>query len=427
MNNEMQSINISKQASKASNTFLIIYLFLYVFQPAFLPIKMVQFLTVFNIVGILFFCASSRKLVISKDISKTIKGYAPFLLYVVVSIPAHLLFGTSGDAILANIINLVLMMVYLITALLFLMGLYKRHGYSLIRFDEALIIICIIQLVCVIVAYLFPGIREFFNGFTLRNSNETLYINALNLYQGRSYGLAENLFDGLGCISALIISLAFCKGLEKKNTKLNIISIVMMIIPLLNSRTGLIMAIIGVLLSLLFYQDNKHRMRTILYIILVILIAIAFVYGYQYLPEETKKWFGRGLNETLVLLKEGRLTGVYEELLVNDFIIPDRVLIGMGASPEMLGFGNVDNGYVQFLWRYGLIGIIMFLVPYISMFLRVKKQSRNMNTKCICIVFIVLFFVYMFKMLPINNSAINFITFGYVFYSLGEIQYGNEQ
>lgn len=405
-----------------SKILFIIIVFLYAFQPALFPINMVQVLSVYFLLFIIMHTKLRNGLVLGGYSLSVIKSFIPFFLYSTALFFFKSIFDNGNlDAYIASYINMVLMFAYLVIGVAGTMAIYRANHFQYPEFVHILLPVGVMQLICVIMSYFFPAIRTFFNDFTFRNSTVNLYVNAL-MYDARSYGFGENLFDGFGYVTAIIIVVVFNIGIIEKNKKIAIISLLMLIMPLLNSRTGLIMAVIGILLSIFINTDKYHSLKLVRYLIIVIVAILIGIYGFQYLPEGTKSWFNRGFNETVALLFQGEITGVYKELLVNDVFFPNDVIFGAGASPELLVMKNADNGYVQFIWRYGLIGTLLFFIPYIKM-LNMLKKSENKIAKCMATVLIVFFFIYSMKMYPFNNSSVNYLVFCIAFYELERPSY----
>lgn len=396
-----------------------IYIFLYVFQPAIVSIKLIYLLTIINI-GIIILCIRDR-LIICKNVILIIRAFILFFIYITLMFIVNCII-VGADTSFSGYINILIQFLYLIIAIMALMCLYKASDFKLPSIIDTLIVIGTMQLVCVGIAFISPSVRTFFNNFTIKNSSVSLYVNAL-LYDARSYGFAENIYDGFGFITAIIIVTTFIKGMDKKNTKLIILSLIMLMMPLLNSRTGLILAAIGIISTLFFYMDKHHISRVIVYLVIVVLAVIMMIYLINYLPEGTQEWIQKGFDETLSIIKDGQISGVYEELLVNDWKIPDGVIIGVGASPEMLGYGNADNGYVQFLWRFGIIGTIIFFTALGYSLRKLYKTTPDKEFKCEAVVLAIFFLIYNFKMFTINNSAGNFIIFAIIIYELERSHY----
>lgn len=416
-------MNLSIRKESLSKLIFTIVVFLYVFQPALIPLKMVQVLSVVFLLIIILRTSSRNGMVIKGYGVSIIKSFLPFFLYTTLLFVFKFIFDNAhSDAYIASYVNMILIFTYLFIGVAGTMAIYKSHQFNYPDFEDILISVGIIQLVCVVLAYVSPSVRAIFNGFTIKNSSEPLYVNAL-LYDARSYGLGENLFDGFGYVTAIIIVVIFNIGISKKDRKLTIISLAMLIMPLLNSRTGLILALIGILISVFMNTDNKGLLKFVRYLIIFIIAVLVGIYGFQYLPESTQSWFDRGFRETMALLSKGEVTGVYKELLVNDVFFPNDIVWGAGASPEMLGMGNADNGYTQFIWRYGLIGTILFFVPYIKSLRLMKKVSHNNIARCMSSVLIVFFFVYLIKMYAFNNSASNYLVFTLIFFEIEKTAY----
>ena len=181
--------------------------------------------------------------------------------------------------------------------------------------------------------------------------------------------------------------------------------------PLVNARTGLVLVLIGLLVSSLFYQSVKTVFKSFL---LVVIVGVAFYFIILNLPESMVKWLSQGMKDTLSLFNGSGKSGVYDKLLQKDMFFPSSILLGDGATPKLLNFRSVDNGYVTCLWNFGLIGTVFLLIGYFNMFRLSYVSCKSKMNRALSLVLSVCFFLYLFKIYSIDNFGGIFLAFGIV-------------
>ena len=130
-----------------------------------------------------------------------------------------------------------------------------RNGYDSEFLLESLINAGLIEGTCAALAFLFPGVKSVFIFFMKRFSASDLYSNTWYITV-RSYGFASTLVDVFGLGAALIAGICFFYGITRKK-KYIVESIVIAIATILNSRTGLLVYLIAIVLSILY----RHLLR----------------------------------------------------------------------------------------------------------------------------------------------------------------------
>ena len=80
----------------------------------------------------------------------------------------------------------------------------------------------------------------------------------------------------------------------------------------------------------------------------------------------------------------------------------------------MFGLGGSDIGYIQCIWRYGVLGSLLLYCGYVRLLMYGSKTSRDDRKKlfgaCTC----VMLFIYLYKMYPFVNVGATFVILSYV-------------
>lgn len=394
----------------------IILLFIYIFS---IPIihyntQLLIEITAFAIIFLRICCIG--KISIPRKAVLIIGGFVPFILYITIMLFVH--YMKSPLYINAYYQTYILFVKFFLRTIIIcscfeLYRIQSKIGKQYVI--NALIAVGCLQLICVILSFISPTIRTVF--FALIKNKTTSIVIKMNMqYPGRrSYGLSENLFDSFGYISALLIVITFWKGMKENKIFYIVLSIIMLIMPVLNSRTGIALAIMGVTFIFITFKHNKRNLKFSLKILAtgIPVLFIILLCGVYLLPESTFEWIQDGVNEIVNLLIYKQQIGTFE-ILSKYTILPDNVIWGAGSSPEYLNIAAMDMGYAQCLWRYGMVGTVLLLAGYLNS-LRVGMQStKRKEEKVLLICMFLFFFTYLYKIYSVGNMAGNLIIFGYI-------------
>lgn len=395
------------------NTFFSVYFFIAMFTPNF-PFSTRKFLFFFNILLILWCALISRQMKIPWKILKMVLVFLPFVIFFLLMQCFHLLSNSAKVSIyISSGILELWTLTYIVVLLFSTFMICVRYDIDLNRYLSLMMCAGILQLLCVILSLVFPSIRNAFIEITLRYSRSDILSNAFNVMGSRrGYGFSSNLFDSLGYIIAMLITFTLILGIETKKKTIVLLSFVMLIIPAVNARTGLVLSFLGFLIVLCFYFNVKH-IKTYLLSLLILLPLTAFAYQH-FIADESKDWVMNGLQET-VNLSHGEVTGVYSQILDEDIVFPStlyNVILGSGASPENLkNYVGIDSGYIQYLWRFGIIGAVLLLTAQFLLFYIAWRSTKKRQAKCILATFPFMILTYLFKLYSWGNFGAAFICF----------------
>lgn len=393
----------------------IIIMFFYIFQPYICPISTQIICDVILIlyVGYYFISIDNFKIKINSMEKKILMGYMPFYLYICILYIARMIMDNGNSGIyLRNIFILIVVSIRVIISIWYLNILVYKKKWSEDDFSKCLIAVGVIQTICVLTAFISPSIRNFFNNLTIRYSSSKYILSALEHDIWRSYGFAKNIFDAFGYVVSLIIVIVFSYGLKKNSILILSCSALMFIMPLLNARTGLVLSAMGVFMV---YIMSKKRVTIsgIFKGIFMLILGGIIIYGlFQNLPENTKEWITRGMDDTSTLVTTGEKTGVYSVIMGTNFAFPENVFWGVGADREQLYGRGIESGYVNCLWCYGVVGTVLLFVGFINMFRQTIKMTNGKNEKIIIFIFEVIFFVYLIKLFSLYNTGANIMVMG---------------
>lgn len=296
----------------------------------------------------------------------------------------------------------------------------KKMENQYIKMKHFVFMACNIEGILVVLSYFFPVVRQCFLNIMLKNSGNTRYAD-MDFISYRAYGFADTLLDTFGYGMGLVVGLCI---LSKKINKLEIITIILCTFSvILNSRTGLAIILISVvmkLFSIVYGKKLKINVKTILYLSILILVVYVFISS-GYISDLTLSWimggfesildfvFRRNSNYTLGSMKNSMFTKDFWTL-PNEFLAK---LFGTGHSCfgtyKINGIAS-DVGYVNYIWVIGILGtcVLMFFIAFL--FINKIKNTCCRSEK-IDLLFLMISFYFMFiKGNIITYSAGTFIT-----------------
>jgi hypothetical protein len=292
----------------------------------------------------------------------------------------------------------------------------ERDGYGYEFLLESLINAGLIEGVCAALAFLVPGIKNIFIFFMKKFSESYLYSNTWYITV-RSYGFASTLVDVFGLGVALIAGICFFYGITRKKRYI-VESIVIAIATLLNSRTGLLVYLIAIVLSLL-YVLQKGDVRRILSTFIA--IGLLLVIGLKILEimstnEYTAGWFSSGINSITSFFdgtKSNNASNDAMSLLFQDKFWKwpsfPRILVGTGHSLYLAqGYSHSDVGYVNEVWLFGIFGCAILYGEIVRLCWSMTRKANKYIFKFSAIFLMTAYFFFNIKgaVLGYNPGAV---------------------
>lgn len=352
---------------------------------------------------------------LNKTISKIFFSFFPFYLYYTCLILAKII-ETSDSTYLIEYTNSLYVAIYVIALGVAMTAYHEIYKIDVDNFYSLLVIVATLQLCFVVLSFFVPSIKDFFNNLTRQNSyNENIVavIDKGYMMTWRAFGLAENLFDGFGFVISILISVTFALGLNGGNKYLIGLSILMWIMPLLNARTGLFLCIVNFLIIISRYLSAKTFLAS-----LGLVAGIGFYFIselFQALPDGLQVALISGLDDFSNLSK-GETSGVFSEIFDADLVFPGNIIFGQGCSPERLGkHEGIDSGYIQCIWRFGVVGSLLLFGAYMHSFYYAYKLSERRIDVAILLSILLSMVAYGFKLFYIMGFANVFLVFSVLF------------
>jgi len=405
-------MRISIQNRKVKCGILITLIFIYVFNPPLIPLNMHIIVEGIAVIYLIWYMLKKHGcILINRKLLSIAGAFLPFLIYEIVMTVIH---TTSAVGNVSAYTSEFLLVIRIFVRLFIVCSAYYFFTIdNKISSDdqyEIFMIVAIIQLFFVFLSLVVPTVRTTIMNMIINNSSDSNIVSAVNrLSARRGYGLAENLFDSFGYILSILIAIIYLSWLEKGGLKKIVVSILLMVACVLNARTGVLLGILVIVISSFIYKKSNGQIKYFLMAVICFpFIFFVFMKLMQTLMPSTLAWILEGYIEVMTLLQGGKYIGTFEILLQSNIFFPGDILLGAGGSPENLSKISLDVGYVQCVWRYGIIGTTLLIGGYLINLFRFFG-SGNRKYKILVIVIAILFIIYLFKIFSINNIGAHFL------------------
>lgn len=360
---------------------LVIYIFLLLFAPPFFKdVNFLLILAVFSIIMLIFKYSDKIRLITkNKYLKKAIFLIGIYYLWQIVSIIINAL---SGEIHLYNYaINFYSMLLVFPVAFICCLHVIFYCQDKKINFDGLIKIIIyagLIQSVIAILAFLFPSVKEFLLNVMYENTGEKLYLNTYHTTR-RFFGFANNLLDSFGFGTGILAVLSLFYSV--KNGKKWLLSVpFLLLVPLLNSRTGLLLFGIGFIVWIIYLLKNKlfnKYLKIFFCLIVAVLVIISLTYVFypdtiNWIIDDFLSFFGNkhGTADVLFSARFWTLPNLF-----NIFFGSGIMVAAFGGLGDYLGFTS-DVGYIVEIWKTGIVGLVLMLA---LLFYVVKVMLKNIN------------------------------------------------
>ncbi|MFH4468708.1 O-antigen ligase family protein [Vibrio diabolicus] len=263
----------------------------------------------------------------------------------------------------------------------------SKSSFGIVKF------LVLINLCVLIIGALFPAFNDaLFYLYYNQQSYDEFYAYMV----GRPGGLLGN--PNTLAMTMVFLLLFFLQS-EKISNRFFYISIIIFIVILTKSRTGLF----GLFICLSFYFILMRRFSSFFYFtsIFCVVVILGLISGYFDVDSLIERYIS-GVNLS------GR-EELWLNVVKNGFFL-DNYLSGIFLIPS--DFDAVDNEYLNILVKFGLLGSVLFLLAHLMLLFSVVKQylSNKKNEKSVLsIICILLFLIFSIAGSPLTSIKLSFV------------------
>ena len=388
----------------------VIYIFCYLFSPPIIPnVNFIFIVFAYSVIAILI--KYRKKLVQTfklNNIKKLIKILIVYMTIYLLSIIFNGILSQKWyiDNYIINIYSLILAFPITITCSLY--TIYRSEElkidfWNLIKF---FIYAGIIQAIIALLMLCFPTIKSFFINLMYYSTKDELLLDVW-ITSRRFYGFANSMLDLFGFGTGILALLPVYYGLNV-NKKFIILSPLLLIVPLLNSRSGLVIYAIGLFLFMIT-SFRKMKVKDIVKYVIVILIVLAVIIAIiTIFSPNTIDWIIKDF-KSFIFASENEEIGTADVLFSKEFwTIPpiENWLIGTGYSVSgysnyaVEGITHSDVGYINEFWKTGIIGscvLYYFIYTMLKMAYISDSTEKSKLVRHIFVFFGIAIIVFMIK------------------------------
>ena len=372
---------------KKISLFLVVFIFFLLYAPPI--VKSVNTLLIQFVFCVIMLLTKYRKDVFcfikDKNIKKFILLFGIYFGWYVIVILINYLFYNEFFLmnVIINFYSMGLVIVASFVCILYLFIFCIHHKISFNEVIKYIIYAGIIQGIICLCAFLIPPFKKLLINILYFLTGDKLYVDPYHIKR-RFYGYSNGLVDAYGFGAGIIAALPLFYSI--KNSKKILLSIpLLLLISILNSRTGLVVFGIGFIIWLIYIircKEFKKYKKILVFSGIGIVASILLIYIIKPLVID---WIVTDFLSFFDKSKFGTANILFSERFWH-FPSGIRLLIGCGYSvagfggvADVLGFSS-DIGYINELWRTGIIGLLIlsFVLIYLyHWFVKVNKSKYS--------------------------------------------------
>ncbi len=380
--------NYLKHIIKINNKYqigLILFAFCFLFAPPFFPkINSILVLALYSFIMIILKYKNRLKNVLNNKIIK--KCLIILMIYFIFYILSILINGLiTGNWYLKNyIINIyALILAFPVTLICSIYMIFRCEDFNL-NFDDLIKIFIkagLIQAIICILSLIIPPLKNLLVEIMRINTGDEL-LSVPWLVSRRFYGFSNSMFDLFGFGTGIIAVLSLFYSLGHGKFYL-LITPLLLAVPFLNSRSGLIIFGIGFVFFLICVFTIEKFKKLKKYIFLSLLgIIFLFLIIYIFSPN-TIDWI---INDFSSFFTQNE--GTANVLFSDDFWkIPPLKNLLIGTSYSVSGYSEFavstiahsDVGYINELWKVGIIGSLIIYYFLLYFHKKMYKLSKTIE------------------------------------------------
>lgn len=398
----------------------VIYIFLFVFAPPIVPkVNFILILFAYSLIQLL--TKYKRRVMYAFKQSGAL-FYTKLMLVSMIYLTVIMFFGFLLDPVnLTNYINtwyrFFMIFPVVITCIIFIILRSEELGYGFKELLKGLIYAGLIQATTTMLMLLFPEFRNFLLKVLYFNTGNELSQNLWHI-QRRFYAFSHNVFDTFGYGAGILAALPLFYGILTNKYKYFTFALFLLLVPLFNSRTGLIIFFIGVscVFPFVVFQTNFKRLFKAIFVFLImyIVILISFSFLVESFPN-TFGWVESGINDVLGFLK-GEMGDDSLSVITSSekWHMPESIWILTGTGHNVYGargYYHSDVGYVNDIWLVGILGLTLLYLPIITLFIKALKEIKILKARALIVFLMASFFVTNIKTIVLNYNVGTSIVF----------------
>ena len=280
----------------------------------------------------------------------------------------------------------------------------RKHGLGFSALTDHLLVTGLIVAVTTVAAFLIPAVKEFFTEKMIAYGMNRMITIKLSAY--RDYGMAANVTSTAAYVQAMLACIALWRGIRGKPLWL-IAFPVLAFSANINVRTSVYLMAAGMAAVFIGLAAGKDRRQIGLFFVIAVPAAAIAYFGLgliRHVNPMTYDWLANGIEQvsTFVAGEESPYPdGIFGEMawMLSPEHFPKGMKLIFGAGTEIMGgiveekYGAAsDIGFMNDLWRGGLLYTVTVIILYLRMLWQMMKSSWVRREAGIFLALMCLFF-----------------------------------
>lgn len=401
----------TKSPTYSENIYFALYTFILMFAPPILSqVNILIPLAMFSLIMLLTkYYKVVHRILELRIVKNTMLLYWFFLLYAIVVMLISMGINYEFTSVIVkDIYRYFILIPAMWVSIIYLLSVFSFKKYGKKDIINFFLMAGILEFILVLLSFINPNIKQMFISVMYKNTGQQVFLaKTLNVDSNtvRFFGFANTLLDSFGyCMGVLAVVAMFLGIIYRK--RYIIISFCLLFSTALNSRTGVLIFLIGLLLMLIFFVIRGDFKPLFWVLGILAVVGLLFIIGNQVFSasasNQTWTWIISGLNSILSIFT-GESTSTYDvaDVLFSEsfWVLPKGINLIVGSGYEVTSSLNglltfhSDVGYINLIWQFGIIGFLMILSPYIYMFNYAIKKSKGLNSFFYLFLILIFFFV----------------------------------
>lgn len=404
---------------KKYNIFVILIMFLFLYEP---PIFNINILHILGLFSWIYIFINYKNLAYIIKVDKVIYLYAFFIFawtYI-------LLICLINSSAIANSFHFVYWMIDIIPICISFCIYFTKKNYSFIDLMNILLVTGIVQATLALLSFYVPSVKEFFLSQLLDYGYRDVLV---QLSDVRLFGFASNLTFSTPIVQSILGVISLYLALNR-NWKYIFFAPLLFFSGIINARTSIVILLIGLLAIIFFVKkiNVKTIVKTIIISFILILISNLGLTIVEEKSYDTYKWISTGYEEIKTAIFEGtnQTEGYFSYINdVNKYVLPENFGLIFGVGERILTFNQYgvrsDIGYINDIWFGGFLYSILIYSLFIKLIFSMKavNESYDKLGSFLTILFLGAFVVsnikgYIFSMNNLTNLL--FIIFSFTMF-----------
>lgn len=389
---------------------LSFYLFLCLFAPPVLPdINFVLVLAALSIPYLVSNASTAKELLSSRAARSFCGWFSAYVVYWIIIMLVNALL--SDERYISNYITSAYSFFLVVPTCLICATtalVYKsKHRLTSSQVIKAFILAGMAQSAFALAAFFDQGIKDALTTVMFENTGISQMQEGSWIAERRFYGFANSMLDLYGFGTGILAALpAFLVLFDRKTSKAWVFTIpVLLIVPFLNARTGLVLFALAIAVASLYAGriSGLSVVATMATVLMVALIAMVVLGVIAAVRPEIIDWL---LGDILGTTQHNTFSILFGESFWN---LPDPLLIVTGTGHSVYsitGFTHSDVGFVNEIWRTGIIGLLLLIGAFVRPTAIVLTETQNDGAlRYLLVATVVCLAVVAVKCMPITHSG----------------------